>query len=86
MGRHEERRAPGALAARATSSSRWTATSRHQQSVSALSFGIVVIGAASNRTVDLLPVVPGLLQAIDAVQPGEVRRVGTSPKGRGRSG
>lgn len=58
----------------------------HQQSVSALSFGIVVIGAASNRMVDLLPVVPGLLQAIDAVQPGEVRRVGTSPKGRGRSG
>ena len=53
----------------------------HQQSVSALSFGIVVIGAASNQMADLLPVVPELLQAIDVVQPGEVRRVGTPPKG-----
>ncbi len=35
----------------------------HQQSVSALSFGIVVIGAASNRMADLLPVVPELRQA-----------------------
>ncbi len=57
----------------------------HQQSVSALSFGIVVIGAASNRMADLLPVVPELLQALDSVQPGKVRRVGTFPKGRGRS-
>lgn len=57
----------------------------HQQSVSTLSFGIVVIGAASNRMADLLPVVPDLLQAIDVVQPGEVRRVGTSPKSLGRS-
>lgn len=57
----------------------------HQQSVSALSFGIVVIGAASNRMAHLLPVVPELLEAIDVVQPGEVRRVGTSPKGLGRS-
>jgi predicted nuclease of predicted toxin-antitoxin system len=56
----------------------------HQQSVSALSFGIVAIGAPSNRMADLLPVVPELLEAIDAVRPGEVRRVGTSPKGRGR--
>nr|PZN82127.1 MAG: hypothetical protein DIU54_15625 [Acidobacteriota bacterium] len=56
----------------------------HQQRLAALSFGIAIIGAASNRMVDLLPVVPELIQAIDAVQPGEVRRVGTSPKGRGR--
>lgn len=54
----------------------------HQQKLSALSFGIVIIGAASNRMTDLLPVVPELLHAIAAVQPGEVRRVGTSSKRR----
>jgi hypothetical protein len=57
----------------------------HQQNLAALSFGVVVIGAASNRMADLLPVVPELLQAIDAVQPGEVRRVGMSPKSRTRT-
>lgn len=51
----------------------------HQQSLSILSFGIVVISAASNRMPDLLPVVPERLQAIATVQPGVVRRVGTSP-------
>jgi hypothetical protein len=52
----------------------------HQQNLAALSFGIVIIGAASNRIADLLPVLPELLQIIDIVQPGEARRVGTSPK------
>jgi hypothetical protein len=52
----------------------------HQQNVASLSFGVVVIDAPSNRMADLLPVVPELLQAIDAVRPGEVRHVGTSPK------
>jgi hypothetical protein len=54
----------------------------HQQNLAALSFGIVIIGAASNRIADLLPVLPELLQIIDTVQPGEARRVGPSPKGR----
>lgn len=57
----------------------------YQHSVSALSFGIVVIGAASNRMADLLPVVAALLRAIDAVRPGESLHVGTSPGGQGRS-
>jgi hypothetical protein len=57
----------------------------HQHSVSDLSFRIVVIDSASNRMADLLPVAAELLSAIDAVRPGEVRRVGTFPKGRGRS-
>jgi Domain of unknown function (DUF5615) len=56
-----------------------------QQNLTNLAFGVVVINASSNRMADLLPVVPELLQAIGAVRPGEVRRVGTSPKGRGRS-
>jgi hypothetical protein len=63
----------GALLTRAEASS-------PSSSRCALSFGIVIIGAASNRIADLLPVLPELLQIIDIVQPGEARRVGTSPK------
>ena len=58
----------------------------HQQSLASLSFGVVVIGAASNRMADLRSVVPELLGAIDAVRPSEVRHVGTSPRKRGQSG
>jgi hypothetical protein len=58
----------------------------HQQDLANLSFGVVVIDAPSNRMADLLPVVVELLQAIDAVRPGEVRHVGRSPKHRGESG
>jgi hypothetical protein len=57
----------------------------HQQDFGSLPFGVVVIGAASNRMADLLPVVPALLRAIDAVRPGESLHVGTSPGGQGRS-
>jgi hypothetical protein len=53
-----------------------------QQNLANLSFGLVVIDASSNRMADLLPVVAELLQAIDAVQPGEVRHVGKSPRPR----
>ena len=53
----------------------------HQQDFTTLPFGVVVIGAASNRMADLQPVVPDLLLAIGGVRPGEVRRVGTSPRG-----
>jgi predicted nuclease of predicted toxin-antitoxin system len=55
----------------------------HQQDLANLPFGVVVIGAASNRMADLQPVIPDLLQAIGGVRPGEVRRVGTPPKGEG---
>jgi hypothetical protein len=48
-----------------------------------LAFGVVVIEAPSNRMADLLPAVPELLHAIDAVRSGEVRRVGKSRKRRG---
>ena len=57
----------------------------HQQNLAGLSFGVVVIEAPSNRMADLLPVFPDLLHAIDAVRPGEVRRVGKSRKRRGES-
>ena len=55
----------------------------HQQHLAGMSFGVVVIEAPSNRMADLLPVVPELLHAVDAVRCGEVRRVGTSRKRRG---
>ncbi len=58
----------------------------HQQNLATLSFGVVVIDAPSNRVADLLPVVPELLQAIDAVRPGEIRHVGKSPKRHSESG
>ena len=56
----------------------------HQQDLSSLSFGVVVIHAPSNRMADLLSVVPELLQAIDAVRSGEVRHVGKTARSRGR--
>jgi hypothetical protein len=56
-----------------------------QQNLENLSFGLIVIDAPSNRMADLLPVVPELLQAIDAVRPGEVRHVGKSPRRLGRN-
>ena len=58
----------------------------HQQNLASLSFGVVVIEAPSNRMADLLPVVPELLNAIDAVRAGEVQRVGRSRKRRGEPG
>jgi hypothetical protein len=58
----------------------------HQQNLTSLSVGVVVIDAPSNRMADLLPVVPELLRAILTVRPGEVRHVGTSGERRGDSG
>jgi hypothetical protein len=58
----------------------------HQQNLASLSFGVIVIDAPSSRMADLLPVVPELLQAIDAVRPGEVRHVGMPPKRRRGTG
>ena len=55
----------------------------HQQSLTRLSFGVVVLHAASNRMADLLPIVPELREAIPTVRPGEVRHVGMSQKRRG---
>ena len=48
----------------------------YQQTVGALSFGVVVLVARSNRLGDLLPLVPDLLTAVISVEPGQVLRVG----------
>jgi hypothetical protein len=52
----------------------------HQQNVAVLSFGIVVVGAPSNRMEDLAPLVPEILEALSRVQPGTVEPVGRARK------
>ena len=61
-------------------------TVQGQQNLTSLSFGVVVIDAPSNRMADLLPVVPELLHALEAVRPGDIRHVGTSPTRRRGTG
>jgi predicted nuclease of predicted toxin-antitoxin system len=48
-----------------------------QQRLSTLPFGIVLVRARSNRMQDLRPLVPSILSALDAVEPGRIRRVGS---------
>jgi hypothetical protein len=60
-----------------------------QHNLTNLAFGVVVINASSNRMAALPPDVSELLRAIDAVRPGEIRHLVTSPKrrrGTGRAG
>ena len=47
----------------------------HQQNVTGLSFGVVVLVAPTNRLGDLLSLVPGILSALQSVKPGQVHRV-----------
>ena len=47
-----------------------------QHNLVALPFGILLVGAASNRMADLLPLVPAILEALPGVRPGEIRRIG----------
>ena len=48
----------------------------HQQNVSVLPFGVVVVGAPSNRMQDVAPLVPEILEALVRVRPGTVEHVG----------
>jgi predicted nuclease of predicted toxin-antitoxin system len=48
-----------------------------QQRLSTLPFGVVLVRALSNRMQDLRPLVPSILSALDAVDPGRIRRVGS---------
>jgi hypothetical protein len=57
----------------------------HQQNVSGLSFGIVVINAPSNRIQDLTPLVPQILKALNKARPGTVEHVGRARKRKDRS-
>lgn len=46
-----------------------------QQNISKRRLGVVVLCAASNALEDLVPLIPGALAAIEAIQPGQVVRV-----------
>jgi hypothetical protein len=48
----------------------------HQQVLARLPFGVVLVRAATNRMVHLVPLVPAILEALVELQPGELRRVG----------
>ena len=47
-----------------------------QQNIAGLELSVILVLAHSNRMVHLGPVVPAILEALEAVQPGEIRRVG----------
>lgn len=47
----------------------------HQQNVSALALGIVVISARSNRRQDVAPAMPAVNQALRTLRPGQLVRV-----------
>jgi Domain of unknown function (DUF5615) len=48
----------------------------YQQTVTGLSFGVVVLVARSNRLGDLTPLVADTLTALRSIGPGQVLRVG----------
>ena len=47
-----------------------------QQNLATVSIGILLVRAPSNRMVHLLPLVPTMLQALPALKPGQLHRVG----------
>lgn len=48
----------------------------YQQHLVGLPFGVVVLSAHSNRLLDLIPLVPAVLEALASIEPGHVVRVG----------
>lgn len=48
----------------------------HQQSMEGLPFVVVILIARTNRLSDLLPLVPGILAALDSSASGQLIRVG----------
>jgi len=46
-----------------------------QQNIGSLPFGIILVRAASNRMIDLLPLMPAVLEALQLLLKGELRRV-----------
>lgn len=48
---------------------------RHQQNLAAAGVSVVLMLAASNRLNDLVPLAPGVLQALGVIRPGDVIEV-----------
>lgn len=51
-------------------------STEHEQNVSTLPFGVLVLRAPSNRLVHLRPLAPAILSALTALRPGQLRHVG----------
>lgn len=47
-----------------------------QQNMTGLRIGVVIMVAPSNDIDDLLPLVPGVVEALGRLQPGQITRVG----------
>jgi hypothetical protein len=47
-----------------------------QQNIGALPFGVLLVLAPSNRMVHLHPLVPAILDALPALRPGQLIRIG----------
>jgi len=47
-----------------------------QQNLTTVPFGVLLVRAPSNRMVHLQPLVPAILDALAALRPGELHRVG----------
>ena len=47
-----------------------------QQNIAGLELSILLVLAHSNRMVHLRPLVPAILETIEAIRPGELRRIG----------
>ena len=47
-----------------------------QQPLAKQPFGVVLVHAPSNRMIHLMPLIPDILDALDGLGPGELRRVG----------
>jgi hypothetical protein len=52
---------------------------QYQQNLEVAELGVVVLVALSTRLQDLKPLLPALVEAIEAVAAGELRRVGDRP-------
>jgi hypothetical protein len=48
----------------------------YQQNLSAVGLPVVLIHARSNRMADLRPLIPAMLEVLNSIRPGELRRVG----------
>jgi hypothetical protein len=47
----------------------------YQQNLSRYSLSVIVLIAHTNRLEDLLPLVPSLLKALEAIQPGQIEEI-----------
>jgi hypothetical protein len=47
----------------------------HQQNMSKLPFGVVVLAAPSNKIEDIRPLIPKILNTLQTLKPGQVVRV-----------